>query len=208
MNTINIKPVVGYSTEVLTFPNNLTFTKNTVWQSFIAGMKVLMRYAGRSNADPEAIVSDNLRLLHRTLLSEPSYRSLIKSAENTLNGTEWSKSTNLITSHDLCADLITLQHNQIMKLNSLIDGFSVNLLISGALTVDTVHNQRFDFNKADSNQLWWNLIRHITSINEWYEGDIFLSHSMNNKPIFIKTDKKGAVLLSVSSPMLVFNRSA
>lgn len=179
------------------------FIRNDVWQLFLTGMKELNRHAGRSNIDPDSIACSNLRLLHRTLLSDASYRKLIKMLIKRLDRMLRPEAINLITNNELCADLICIQRDQIYNLNPP-HHTSINLVLIGGFINTAKDSLTHGCQFSDSYTTLWNFIRHISSSKKIHENDIFLIHSNENKTGFIKAGKKGAVILSVASPILSF----
>lgn len=158
---------------------NSCIATNTVWRAFQDGMKILYQHAGRSRVDFTLIAKANLRLLHDTLLADPSYRERLTIAENEVPLRNSPMIDNLFISEGLCADLITLQPGCDAKLSSSDHHNHMYMLIYGKVVVNQAANLLWGNNEFSQHpriqtRSWWKKLLHSSKTNVCKQRDIIL----------------------------------
>ncbi len=181
------------------------YTTNTVWSAFQDGMDILNRYAGRSGANSTLIAKENLRLLHDTLLADPSYRERLTTAENEApeNG---SALYNLFNSQGFCADLITLEPGCYIHISNndlysqmymLIDG---EASIINATSLHEANNQPAR-HLSTQHKSWWNRLRHSSNKNICKQRDVILIGHNGQVEKTLSALEHHCMLLKISLPI-------
>lgn len=179
-----------------------TLSQNTIWLAFLSGMRELSRRSGRSTVNPDAIACSNLRLVHQTLLSDISYRNLLKNLKHNLDRGVLTKSINLLDINGLCANLVCVQYGQMFSLYT-DHKLSINLVIFGRINRESNNNSKTDYISSGTHSTLKGLVLHTHYSGDILcENDIFLLHPKKSGTGNLKANKKGAIFLSVTSPML------
>jgi hypothetical protein len=118
-------------------------------------MQILQRYANKSTADPVAIAKANLQLLHQSLLADPAYRETLKAANSATPEGGFPTSHALLTTHELQAELITLQKDTVIQLTARQQGIAMLMPITGRASIDLKKDQP-PRNMAVGGAVWGN----------------------------------------------------
>jgi hypothetical protein len=179
------------------------FADNSAWRAFQDGMKVLYRYADRSDADTSVIAKANLRLLHHTLLADPSYRERLKTAGQELPVNGLPVISNLLNIQGLCADLITLQagcdtqtaaRKQVSRMYMVISG---KVVTNCAMALPGRNNQPVQ-HRPIQRKSWWERLRHTSKDNEYSKGDVILFAQEKHGEKMLGALENHCVLLGIS----------
>ena len=162
------------------------YATNSVWRAFQAGMGVLYQYAGRSNADPILIAKANLRLLHQTLLNEPSYRDKVMKAEHEIPNNGNPAIVNLLTMDGLTADLMTLQQDCETHLTSCDQYNRMVMIIVGKVSVyNTTRSPNSGHSPAQgcpaTHKSWWGKTKDDLDKKVFGQEDVILLGQNDHK---------------------------
>lgn len=174
------------------------YATNTVWRTFQDGMKILYQYAGRSGANSNLIAKANLRLLHDTLLDDPSYRARLAEAENKKPESDSSAACSLFNTPSLCADLITLQpgSNATLSNNGFYD--RMYMLIEGKAIINHVINVQEKNNRPLQHKPWWKRFSYTSNNNVYKQRDVVLSGHNDHTEKLISALECRCLLLRIS----------
>ncbi len=187
------------------------YATNTVWTAFQDGMKILDRYARRSGANSTLIAKANLRLLHDTLLDDPSYRERLTLAKNEMSKNGFSTAYNLFNTQGMCADLITLQPSCDTELSSNDRYNFMYMLIYGKVAVNHATDSQERNNQPDQHlpvqrlpiqrKPWWKRFRYSSNKNVCKQGDVILFGQNDPVEKILSAFEHHCVLLRISLPV-------
>lgn len=179
------------------------FVTNTAWRAFQDGMKALYQYAGRSRADPILIAKANLRLLHRALLADTSYRERLTAAEHETPKNGFPTAHNLLTIQGLRADLITLQPGCDTQITSCSQYNTMVMVITGEVAIDPAttllaENNQPVQHRTIQRKSWWQRLPFSSNEHGYRQGDIFLLGPDDHSDKMLCALKHHCVLLKLS----------
>lgn len=166
-------------------------SQHAAWGAFQAGMHVLQHYGGRSPANPETIAKANLRLLHRSLLKDPSYTQSLSNASNNMESGHLPSLHCIFSSNNLRADLITLQSGTSIQLRPRQDSCVIYLSIAGKPLIQSVND------KVPKREHWWDRYRQPNHGRSLRNGDAVLVSNQRKDNELLTAEKKECVLLRV-----------
>jgi hypothetical protein len=175
-------------------PTNKQQPQHSAWRAFQAGMQILQNYAGRSPANSETIAKANLRLLHRSLLSDPRYVQSLKNASNKEASNSFPISRCIFHNDGLRADLITLKSGTTIQINPQQNICAMYLSIIGK---PSIHS-------SDSlpllNKRWWNRYCHANQGVSLKNGDSMFVSPMKTTKNRLTAEKDECILLRIQLP--------
>jgi hypothetical protein len=166
---------------------------HTAWKAFSSGMYMLQKYATRSCVDINSTAAANLRLLHKTLYKDKTYKAaILRAAAGALPMTHW-----LVESSDVQARFISLGNTTPVTISARGNELVMFLLISGKIECqhdDIVAQGRplrmttLEDRKRRESEGW----------RKTYKvGDTFLNQFMGPSTHRITTLEKHSVLLDI-----------
>ncbi|MCK4586939.1 MAG: hypothetical protein KAU29_06335 [Gammaproteobacteria bacterium] len=217
MKTLTLNPLpmilnthntgVSQASGVNIFRNSDPFyAENSAWRSFQDGMRMLYRYAGKSSADSSSIAKANLRLLHRTLLADPSYRDRLIAAESEIPVNGIPVITNLVAMQGLDADLISLPpgcKTQITpngKHNRMYMVVYGKMIVSRAINSSDLNNQSAQHSPV-KHKSWWGRNRNLSNEPIYKQDDIILFGLNDHREKTLTASQHHCVILKLSLPV-------
>ena len=180
--------------------NTKNLPRHAAWGAFQAGMQILQRYANKSTADPVAIAKANLRLLHQSLLTDPTYQKTLKAANSAMPAKGLPTLHALLATHELQAELITLQKDTVIQLAARQQGIAMLMPITGRASINSEKDQ-----SPRKNDHWW---RHLgqpklkKSLNlNLNNGDVMLISPGQREGHMLSTKGSSCILFSVFLPL-------
>lgn len=172
---------------------NMEKPQHAVWAAFQAGMQALQHYAERSPANPESIAKSNLQLLHRSLLTDPSYTQSLAKAHNK-NANNLPRSSCVYENSGLRADLLTLKSGTTIQLKSRQDRCAMYLSITGKPSIQSPNNV------VTLNKHWWTRYRQEKHGKLLKDGEAVVVLPYGEIKRFITAKTKECILLRVQLP--------
>jgi hypothetical protein len=179
------------------------YTTHAVWRAFQDGMKSFYQYAGRSTADSTLIAKANLRLLHHTLLDEPSYRERVLAAKHESPENGIPAIINLLTINGLSAELITLQSGCDARFTPCKLHNRMVMIVFGKVVISnninsSANNNQLAQHRPILHESWWNQLRHASDKNVFKYEDIILLGQNDHEEKTLSALKHHCVLLNIS----------
>ncbi len=169
------------------------------WREFAAGMEFLRRYGAHNTANTNAISRDNLRLLHRSLLQDNTYRRQVHSAQKRMPQYGHPTRTTLLATSRLSAQLIHIPANSNIRLSVRPTELAMLMILSGSLSTDSQL-------AAQTQASWWSRGWYLNrrpkpGICQLKSDDIICIKQPrpDNDPRLLATGKKSCVVLAVFS---------
>lgn len=172
---------------------NIEKPQHAIWGAFQAGMQALQHYAGRSSANSESIAKANLQLLHRSLLTDPSYTQSLAKAHNK-NANNLPRSSCVFENSGLRADLLTLRSGTSIQLKSHQDRCAMYLSITGKPSIQSPNNV------VTLNKHWWTRYRQGKHGKLLKDGEAVVVLPDGKIKRFITAETKECILLRVQLP--------
>jgi hypothetical protein len=193
--SVNPAKLVGRKTnDELLNPTNQQQPQHSAWREFQAGMQILQNFSGRSPANSETIAKANLRLLHRSLLSDPRYVQSLKNARNKKTPNSVPISRCIFHNNGLRADLITLKSGTTIQLNPQQNICAMYLSIIGKPSIQSSDS------RPPLNKHWWNRYYHANQGVSLKNGDsLFVSPKKTTKNR-LTAEKNECILLRIQLP--------
>lgn len=217
MKTLTLNPLpiilnthntgISQASGVNTYSNPDPFyAANAAWRSFQDGMRMLYRYAGKCSADSSSIAKANLRLLHHTLLADPSYRDRLTAAESEIpvNGIPIIKS--LVAMQGLDADLISLppgcktQISPNEKHNRMYMVVYGKMIVTRAINLSDLNDQSAQHSPV-KHKSWWGRNRNLSNNATYKQDDIILFGLNDRREKTLTASQHHCVILKLSLPM-------
>lgn len=164
---------------------------HAAWGAFQAGMQFLQKHAGRSPGNSENIAISNLRLLHRSLLKDPSYTRSLKTAHNKISNNSLPSSLCIFDDGGLRADLLTLKSGTTIQLASHQNSGAMYLAITGTPSIHSAESTPL------LNKYWWDRYRWPSNVGALKKGDAVLISSQKQSKQLLTAEKKECVLLRI-----------
>jgi hypothetical protein len=169
--------------------------KPQVWDAFQAGMQILQRYAGHGPSDATAIAKANLRLLHRSLQVDPSYKQILKNAHRESSSNGLTTMHGVFACSNVQANLITIHKGCAIRLVARSHCLSMFMVISGKAVFLPQKE------KVASTQAWWRRRHHVSKNTMIKNGDVLLLGENDVEEKILSAVERNCVLLSVSLPL-------
>jgi hypothetical protein len=175
----------------------------SIWNAFAAGMQMLQKYAYRSTIELDASAAANIRLLHKTLLKDSVYKSLLVQAVAKDNASLLPTFHCLVKSTQLQARLINLGSTSPHTLSTRTGELASFYLIRGKI------EQRTDISEMKSAALQRSSCKDIQQqINkvasskcyQYKAGDAWVSQQHRDSTMIITAKEGPCLLLDIRLP--------